>query len=98
MISNILHFPIRINKYMYMHTLYEPYMCLQVDLMLKFLLSPFVRLKSVAEWLELVTLVHMPQITGGSRFEPRLGLGSYRWILGEFSSGVYPTVSHLLVH
>ena len=36
--------------------------------------------------------------TGGSRFEPWFGLGSYRWILGEFSSGVYPTVSHLLVH
>ena len=51
---------------------------------------------SVAEWLALVTLVHMPQRTGGSRFE-RFGLGSYRWILGEFSSGVYPTVSHLLI-
>ena len=25
-------------------------------------------------------------------------LGSCRWILGELSSGVYPTVSHLLVH
>ena len=53
---------------------------------------------SVAEWLALVTLVHVPQRTGGSRFEPWFGLGSYRWILGEFSSGVYPTVSHLLVH
>ena len=35
---------------------------------------------------------------GGNRFEPWFGLGSYRWILGEFSSGVYPTVSHLLIH
>ena len=35
---------------------------------------------------------------GGSRFKPWFGLGCYRWILGEFSSGVYPTVSHLLVH
>ena len=40
---------------------------------------------SVAEWLALVTLVHVPQRTGGSRFEPWFGLGSYRWILGEFS-------------
>ena len=55
---------------------------------------------SVAEWLSLVTLVHVPQRTGGtcSRFEPWFGLGSYWWILGEFSSGVYLTVSHLLIH
>ena len=57
-----------------------------------------VRLGSAAEWLELVTLIHVPQRTGGSRFEPWFGLGSYWWILGEFSSAVYPTVSHLLVH
>ena len=49
---------------------------------------------SVADWLALVTLGHVPQRTEGSMF----GLGSYRWILGEFSSGVYPTVSHLLVY
>ena len=49
---------------------------------------------SVAEWLALVTLVHVPQRMGGSRFKPWFGLGSYRWILGEFSSGVY----HMLVH
>ena len=53
---------------------------------------------SVSKWLALVTLVHVPQRTGGSMFEPCFGLGSYRWILGVFSSGVYPTVSHLLVH
>ena len=40
----------------------------------------------VAEWLVLVTLVHMPQ-----RMGCRLGLGSYQWILGEFSSRVYHT-------
>ena len=45
---------------------------------------------SVAEWLELVTLIHVPQRTGGSRFEPWFGPGSYRWILGEFHPGLIP--------
>ena len=45
----------------------------------------------VAEWLALVTLIHVLQRTGGSRFEPWFELCSYWWILGEFSSGVYPT-------
>ena len=53
---------------------------------------------SVAEWLALVTLIHVLQRTGGSRFEHWFELCSYRWILGEFSFGDYPTVSHLLVH
>ena len=48
---------------------------------------------SLAEWLELVTLVHVPQKTGGSS-NPGSG-----WVAKtEFSSGVYPTVSQLLVH
>ena len=55
---------------------------------------------SMAEWLALVTLAHVPQRTrtGGSRFEPWFGLGSSWWILDEFSPTVYPMVSHLLVH
>ena len=40
---------------------------------------------SVAEWLALVTLIHVLQRTGGSKFESWFQLGSYQWILGEFS-------------
>ena len=39
---------------------------------------------SVAECLELMRLIHVLQRTEASRFEPWFGLGSYRWILGEF--------------
>ena len=46
------------------------------------------------ESLELVMLIHVPQRTVGSRFEPGFRLDSYRWILGEFSTGVR-AVSHL---
>ena len=52
----------------------------------------------VAGWLELVMLVHVPLRTEGGWVDPWFRLGSCRWILGEFSSGVYPTVSHLRGH
>ena len=44
-----------------------------------------------------VTLIHMPQTTAVSWFEPCFRFASYWWILDEFSSRVYPTASHVLV-
>ena len=51
----------------------------------------------VAHWLELL-IVHIPKRSGGNIFKPLFILGSYWWNLGELSSRVYPTVSHLLIH